>query len=84
MVTPEAKKRLSESVFVATPKQLAFPVLLIVLLSSLLFSDGEVVKNFLPDFQTCQAPVRPLFGHFIQREISRYFVTITTLKSFLV
>lgn len=74
-------KKLSETVFVAIPKLLAFPALLIVLLYFLLFSSDKVAKDIvhlisrLPR-QQCSLDM----GYFLQREISRNLFPITTIN----
>lgn len=74
-------KKLSETVFVATPKFLAFMLLLIILLYFLLFSGGEVAEYLVHMIsrmgrRECSIDM----GHYIQQEISKYLFTIATIN----
>jgi predicted PurR-regulated permease PerM len=73
--------QLSKTVFVATPKLLAFLVLLIILLYFLLFSGEEVARNLVHLISRLARKQCTLnMGRYIQQEISRYLFTITVIN----
>ncbi|MDW7772108.1 MAG: AI-2E family transporter [Desulfobulbaceae bacterium] len=74
-------QKLSDMVFLATPKLLAFLVLLIILVYFLLFSGEEVAKYLVQLISSLGRRQCTLdMGHSIQQEISRYLFTITTIN----
>ncbi|KJS00533.1 MAG: hypothetical protein VR65_11910 [Desulfobulbaceae bacterium BRH_c16a] len=83
VVEPRAKQ-LVETLFFATPEVLAFLVLSIVLLYFLLFNGETMVKYFIRAiFWLAHQRTSFDVGRFIQKEISRYLLIITTINACL-
>ena len=81
IVVKTKSQKLFDVVFTATPELLTFLVLSMVLLYFLLFSSRTLVE-FLINFIFWLAHQRNTvnMGHLIQREISRYLLTITIIN----
>ena len=83
VVEPKSQK-LIDSIFNATPEVLTFLFLSIVLLYFLLFSSKTLVESLVNTiFWLARQNNTVNMGHLIQKEISSYLLTITTINSCL-